>query len=91
LRVPEEKHGKLLAALNSKVTFPIPCPLCHTADWDLNPEIFQYSPYSKGTLVAGGLLFPVILLVCKKCGNTISISAVKLGIVNPETGDLSLD
>jgi hypothetical protein len=56
-----------------------PCPVCNTNDWNINPKIGQII---NAATMAGGTSYPVLLISCTNCGNTLSINAVIAGVLS---------
>jgi len=57
--------------------------------WDLT--VFELREYNKGSLVLGGKdssLAPLIIATCQSCGHVEFFNAIKLGLIDPKTGDL---
>lgn len=66
------------------------CAQCG-GSFSLSDEVFQLSSYQTGTLYVippPGPIFPIVCLVCDKCGHTILFSALALNVV-PRPGDKS--
>lgn len=63
-----------------KIKLPtIQCMLCGTiGQYHINPIIYEIRPFFQGGLAIGGNMptVPVILIHCKKCGNTRFISTI---------------
>ena len=81
----------LQKALQLKYTEgPRECLLCGgQMVWDLT--IFELREYNKGSLVLGGKdssLAPLIIATCQSCGHVEFFNAIKLGLIDPKTGDL---
>ncbi|MGB6501758.1 MAG: hypothetical protein WBG19_10270 [Thermoplasmata archaeon] len=91
MKIPPEKLKAAVSKLQAKATLPTGCPTCGAREFDLNEEVFQSAPFAKGALVVGGTVFPFVILICKNCGNSMAFSAVLLGIIDPKTGELTLD
>lgn len=81
----------LINALRDKFPNGSPtCILCHSQiSWDTT--IFELREYNKGTLVVGGdnsSLVPIIIATCQNCGHVYIFNAIKMGLIDPKTGDL---
>jgi hypothetical protein len=91
VKIPDDKVSIVIERLRNKLPKLPLCWACGTGKWNINPELFQYLPFNKGSLVVGGPVLPVVVLHCDNCGHTITFSAIQLGMVDPKTGDLALD
>lgn len=63
------------------------CPTCNNTDWGFTGSIFQLPAFNSPSTPYKELdnsCFPVIPLVCSKCGNVQLISAVQCGVVPAE-------
>lgn len=58
-----------------------PCPMCGTAQWQLQEKLFQLMEFSAGNIVIGGPVIPVAPVICGNCGNTILVNAITAGMV----------
>lgn len=80
----EEKDQaiKLISARGS----PAPvCSVCHTNSWQLGDHLVQpISQGAGGALYFGGVGYPQVMLVCKKCSHTLFFNAVGLGLLPAE-------
>ncbi len=85
-----DKDGKLTEADYKLVTdwlekfsaLATPCPLCGSMNWLIGPHLVQ--PITIGgdqtLLFGGGVGYPHILLMSDKCGYTIMLNAVLVGL-----------
>ena len=81
----------LQKALQSKYTEgPRECLLCRgQIVWDVT--IFELREFNRGSLLIGGKdssLIPLITATCQNCGHIEFFNAIKLGLIDPKTGDL---
>ena len=61
------------------------CPMCGTAEWKVQPSVFQISQHSdKGVIIGGVPLIPLIPVTCSNCGNTLLVNAVVSGVLAPD-------
>lgn len=56
-------------------------------DWMVADRVFELSQYHERGFVAGGVIYPVIPLLCTNCGNTILINAIIAGVVDEDEDD----
>ena len=58
--------------------------MCHTNNWAVNETVFQLPEHKPNVgFVIGGVVFPVIPIMCSNCGNTVFINAIKAGLLPP--------
>jgi predicted RNA-binding Zn-ribbon protein involved in translation (DUF1610 family) len=89
VRIPEGKMPRALEIIQSRIGPRRSCPACGGDRLDLNPEILEVRPYSKGTLVTGGAVMPLFAFSCPNCGFTRFHSAFVLGLVG-QAGELTI-
>ena len=75
-----------LELLQKAITPPKQCPHCGVADiqWE-SGRLVQVQNYTEGKPLAAGIV-PLVPVVCPHCGIFLFFSAVKLGLVDAETG-----
>lgn len=63
-----------------------PCSICGNQKWLLNDTIFEMREFNGGDLIIGekSAIMPVISLSCTECGNTLFLSAIKMGVISPQ-------
>jgi predicted nucleic-acid-binding Zn-ribbon protein len=61
------------------------CPVCRNKHWKINDTIFEMREFSEGKLDIAGKVFPVIIIICDRCGYTITFNAIMLGVVKAES------
>ena len=60
------------------------CPLCKTGTWEIQDSLFELRQFNNGNMVVGGPIIPVVVVLCKNCGNTVLINAlVANAVTNP--------
>ena len=60
------------------------CGCCNTMNWTISDTIYELREFFGGKFTQSTLSsksFPVVPIVCSKCGNTIFMNAVSLGII----------
>ena len=88
---PQEQRDKAAVWVNEKWTASDKtCPICGTNKWTVT-EPAALQPYQNGSLVLGGPVFPVFLVICSNCAYTISFNAAATGvleqIIDPPTAE----
>jgi hypothetical protein len=64
------------------------CPACaQPTKWEIG-GIMELREYHEGNVVLGGSLTPVVVVVCEKCGGTQLFNAIKLGLVDINSGKI---
>lgn len=59
----------------------IQCPICKSLGWDIQPHIVEQPVRVPGQTVLGGAVYPFGLMMCRVCGHTLFINAIKAGLV----------
>ncbi len=80
----EEQQRKALDHLNTKWKGLRNCQICGDTNWNVHPELYEMRQFNEGNMVLGGPLIPLLVIECTNCGNTISINAIRAGIVTPD-------
>ena len=62
------------------------CPFSGHTNWELGDTLVQTTAFAGGGLVVGGPVYPMIIIICSGCGNTVLINAIKAGVVSKEEG-----
>ena len=57
------------------------CPYSGHTNWELGEFVVQAVRFTGGGLSVGGPVYPLLVLTCSGCGNTIFVNAIKAGIV----------
>ena len=78
-----EDHAKINAWWQGRWRGPIACPICQTSEWKVQDYVVNYSRHARDAYTDGTPSFPMILVTCQTCTNTLSFSAVSMG-VTPE-------
>lgn len=84
-----EQQIRLVALLRERLP-SAQCSLCKHNSLTIGTLITAVREFNKGLLLLGAPVTPLVHLICDKCGNTMSFSAIKLGVVNPTNGDITL-
>ncbi len=80
----DKEQTKHLVDFLLRISQGAKCPLCGKNEWSIADGVWELREYSGGNLRVGGPIFPIVLLVCSSCGNTMQISAVKAGVVQAQ-------
>lgn len=78
-----EQQQKALAHLNTKWKNKT-CGVCEGNNWDIHPELYELRQFNQGNMVLGGPLIPLLIVECTNCGNTISMNAIRAGVVSAD-------
>lgn len=60
------------------------CSMCKEREWSIHPELYQLTQFNEGGTIIGGPVVPLLILECTNCGNTLSINAIRAGIISPK-------
>jgi hypothetical protein len=74
-----EQKNKIKATLAGH--YPRSCNFCGSTNWELAPDLAYFPLLDvEYKMPIEGLSFPVVLVICGKCGNTLIFTANKFGI-----------
>lgn len=81
MKLTQDQKNKVIQTLSSVLNSP--CGVCHAQAWVLNDTIFELREFLTGGLTTGdrAVLFPVVAVLCRNCGNTLFFNAIQLGLV----------
>ena len=78
MEIPQKKIDEFIARIQ-----PCKCSLCGCEDWVIENRVFYMPEYHKdGT--SGGRIYPVVPIMCTKCGNLMFVSAVAAKLLSKE-------
>jgi hypothetical protein len=84
MMLTNEQQEQVIHLLNSKNLGSKGCGMCGTRNsWQLEPVIYEVREFNGGPTSTEGALLPAIALSCNACGNTVFLSALRLGIRGP--------
>ena len=75
-----EKRNRAAAWLEENWTGIRQCPVCTTNQWTVG-DIVELRLFEGGGLVVGGPVYPLVPVICNKCGNTFLINAITAGVL----------
>ena len=82
MKLDDEQRKKLEKTFLDEPYKSLKCPVCQREDFSINTSIFEFSDFQPGLLrPIPQSMFPVIVIVCEKCGHSITFSAIKLGLI----------
>lgn len=81
---PDEKTRLNNALINLFRRRQIVCPICGKEGWEVVDRLVQVPEFTGGAVVFGATTYPMVMLVSAECGYAQLLSAVKLGIIEPE-------
>lgn len=84
MKLTKEQTSIILSKLNDYRDSRRPCVICGNNHWTVNDCIFETREffnegYKLGTPIA---TMPMITITCDNCGNTLFLSAIRMGLVN---------
>lgn len=80
IKKAEEKLSKLLSGQR--------CLVCQGNEWILSDRLYELREFSGGGITLGqSSVFPVILVICKNCGNTLMFNAIQLELLEKKDGE----
>jgi ribosomal protein S27AE len=61
-----------------------PCPLCGSGPWMVQDTTFQIMEYNEaGLVLGGGVILPLVPVICGNCGYTALVSPIIAGVMPP--------
>ncbi|MBA7630165.1 hypothetical protein ES703_37679 [subsurface metagenome] len=57
------------------------CPISKGRHWLVAEHIVEFRPYARAALVAGGSVYPAVMIICQDCGYTMFVNAALTGLV----------
>lgn len=64
------------------------CPVCDANQWILPDRIMEIRAHAGGAFLLGGMsIEPILEIICRNCGNTISVNAFMAGVVKKSDYD----
>ncbi len=79
---PQDLDQRAMEWLNERWQGQKTCPVCRNNKWQLG-GLVELRPYTGGSLVIGGGVFPVLQVICENCGNTLLFNALVAGLLPP--------
>ena len=77
----EEETKRVLAVIQQRVPEVARCPVCGQHDWTLADGLVRLTlQEERGVVVVGGRNMPCVALICKRCGNTLLLNVIVLGL-----------
>ncbi|MCQ2578051.1 MAG: hypothetical protein MJ176_05925 [Treponema sp.] len=87
----KEKSNDLIKAIERNLGGnDLVCPLCKSTEWTVTSKIYKLPIFHEDDISAimnRDDCFPVIPLICEKCGNTYFINAVAANILSKDGDD----
>lgn len=77
----EIEMQKVVDWLNNKWVGAKLCPICQSNDWNISPKPVEIREFSRGNLVVGGPVYPLVSVTCRVCGYTLLFNAITAGLV----------
>lgn len=77
----QETREKIIHWLNEKWRGSKFCPICGSSNWAVGEILGEIREFKGGALVLPGQLFPLVVVTCQTCGNTVLLNAIVAGIV----------
>lgn len=74
---------KFATLLNERWDGQKECPICKKNEWLLSDYLAEVRTFTKGSILLGAPVYPVVVVTCRVCGNTLLFNAIVLGLVKP--------
>ena len=83
MKLTQQQQLEVLKKINDLLgTFR--CPVCGSTSWVVEETILKLTEFGAYFAVSSNRIYPVLVMSCTKCGNTLMFNAVKLGLVNKQ-------
>jgi hypothetical protein len=86
LVLSQEQQDKLVSLINQFLRNPN-CAICNSPNWGILDRLYEIRQFAKGSILVGGGIVPLVVIVCKNCGHIRFMNAITIGFVDGETGD----
>ena len=86
LLTPEQQQ-QAIQYLNTNWVGQRNCAVCNQNQWTVHPELYELRQFSNGGLTVGGPIVPLLMVECQHCGNTITLNAMRAGLINQEVNN----
>ena len=85
----EEDKQKIIEWLNEKMdqATGLICSICNTKKWIVGDDLVVAPVFKVSTIQIGGPAYPQAMLICRKCGHTVFVNAVRIGLVEAKNGE----
>jgi len=62
------------------------CSVCGLPHFVIIDKLYELREFNDGNLIVGGdsSILPLVIISCMNCGNLITMSAIKLGLLNTQ-------
>ena len=76
-----EEMDRIVAAIRERVPEIAKCAACGHDQWTLADGLVRLTlQKERGVVVVGGRNMPCVALICKRCGNTLLLNMIVLGL-----------
>ena len=83
-KLSDDEKAAVVQWLQNKTKFH-QCPSCGANNWSIGDHLVNITPYTGGSLIVGGMTYPVALIVCNVCAYVRQYMAVPMGLLPAET------
>ena len=91
MALSESQQKFIISKIKEKLRPPSLCPGCGVAvTWGVD-AILELREFNEGNLILGGPVTPLLPVACQNCGYTQLFNAIKLELVDRNTGKLIYD
>lgn len=90
MELTTDQKNNLVENLRNYRPDGITCVLCNNQSWEISDKIFELREFQGGDFAIGkgSTILPVIPMNCSRCGNTMFINALRVGVLTqPNTVD----
>src|SRR5262245_52443943 len=63
------------------------CPICRSNRWTISDDAAELRVLHGGNLVVGGPVYPLVVVTCGVCGNTLLFNAIVSKAIEPQRNE----
>ena len=81
MKIPDDKKDLILELVGKLKN----CPLCDAREWEMFERFCQFTELSRHAVIGSDTVYPVVLVSCKSCGYVVTLSAIRMGVLSPDS------
>jgi hypothetical protein len=85
VQLSQEHKDKVVEWLRATSGPAFKCGVCGDNEWLIADRLLGVQEFFPEWGSVGGAVFPVVGMTCTKCGHAVFFSAVKIGLIPPDT------
>ncbi len=85
LALSDDERNKISQHIESKLA-KHKCAVCEDTNWIPPDAIHELRDFNFGHLKTGGIIVPVVVMTCQRCGYIMLFNAIHTGVISAEGG-----